>query len=705
MSSPISPASSEIDAKFEQGRTFHQMGQLDQAEAIYSDVLALDAKHFDAMQLLGVAAFQRGDAARAEELISKAISLFPNDASFYCNLGNAQQAQGDLENALSSYEKAIAMDAGYAGALFSRAQILLRTSRTEEAIAGFDAVISIAPQFFQAHLFRGDALQQLERFAEAVTSYDNALALSPALVEAHVNRGMALAGLNDHAAAIVSYGKAIELQPDRVEIYLNRGAAYAELKQYKEAVADFETVLRLRPDNADAYLNLSKVFRALGQLADYVAVLDTVVAQPSAPAIAYFYRGYALYELERYEEAVVSYDQALLRAPSSPSTFQNRGLSLMRLGRFEDAIENYNRALALNPNLPEPYSDRGLALHDLMRTDEAIESYDQALALRPDAVQPLFNKSLALLMRGDYAEGWKLFGSRRNVAIDKSFKTYPQPEWIGGESLAGKTVLVHSEQGLGDALQFCRYVKLLAQRGARVLLEVRGPLVELLRNLEGAAEIIKKGDPIPDFDFHVPMMSLPHAFGTELSTIPADVPYIRADAAKVAHWREKLGPKTKPRVGLVWNGGLRNDPALRIANARRNVSLEHIAALNMPSVEFYSLQKGEPAESEFRERRADVWPTSNLHDYVPELKDFSDTAALIENLDLVITVDTSTAHLAGGMGKPVWILNRFDTCWRWMRDRTDSPWYPTVRLFRQKKHGDWAPVIADVKEALLSFKP
>ncbi len=703
MSSPDPQFSAEINALFEQGRSFHQMGQLDQAQIAYNDVLAQAPNHFDAMQLLGVAALQSGDAQRAVDLIGKAIALFPNDASFFCNLGNAQQALGQLDDALASYGKAIAMDPTYAGAIFSHAHVLMHKGRLEDAVVGFDQVIAIAPQFFQAHLFRGDALQQLQRYADAVTSYDNALSFVPTLFEAHVNRGMALVGLSDYQGAIASYDKAIALQPDRAEIYINRGVAFAELKKFNESVASFETALRLQPENADAYLNLSKVFRQLGQLDDFVAALGATIKQPSTPAIAYFYHGYCLYELERYEEAVASYDQALMREPSSASTLQNRGLSLMRLGHFEAAIETYNKALALNPNMAGTYSDRGLTLHDLMRIDEAIESYDQALALKPEAIQPLFNKSLSLLMRGDYIEGWKLFESRRNTAIDKSFKPLPQPEWSGHESLLGKTILVQSEQGLGDTLQFCRYVKLLAQKSAHVVLEVRAPLVELLRNLEGLHQIVKKGDPLPDFDFHISTMSLPHAFGTDLTSIPADIPYIRANPEKAAGWRDRLGPKTKLRVGLVWNGGLRNDPALRIANARRNVPLDLIVTLNLPNIEFYSLQKGEPAESEFRERAAALWPTPNLHNFVSDLNDFSDTAALIENLDLVITVDTSTAHLAGAMGKPVWILNRFDTCWRWMRERTDSPWYPTVKLYRQKTHGDWAPVLAQVKEDLSKF--
>jgi hypothetical protein len=270
--------------------------------------------------------------------------------------------------------------------------------------------------------------------------------------------------------------------------------------------------------------------------------------------------------------------------------------------------------------------------------------------------------------------------------------------WLGRECLIGKTIVLHGEQGLGDTLQFCRYVKRVADLGASVLLEVPSQLASLLKNLEGVSRLLVRGEPLPAFDYHCPLISLPLAFGTSLSTIPAQVPYIVADPVKTRFWSEKLGPWIQLRVGLVWSGGFRPDqPERGPVDKRRNMPLSTLAPLRNAGITFYSLQKGQPAESELAQLRAAGWPGPELVDFTALLHDFSDTAALVENLDLVISVDTSTAHLAGALAKPVWIMNRFDSCWRWLLNRTDSPWYPTARLYRQQRPEDWAEVVERIR--------
>jgi ADP-heptose:LPS heptosyltransferase len=270
----------------------------------------------------------------------------------------------------------------------------------------------------------------------------------------------------------------------------------------------------------------------------------------------------------------------------------------------------------------------------------------------------------------------------------------------------GKTILLHSEQGLGDTLQFCRYADLVKAEGAAVILQVEAPLVRLLSTLKGADRVLAKGADLPDFDLHASIMSLPRAFRTSLQTVPAAIPYLHADPEDVAAWARRLGPRTRPRIGLAWAGGFRPDrPDLWTIYRRRDAPLRMLAPLARAEADFISLQKGERAENELAELVAAGWDGPAMLNPAAELRDFADTAALVENLDLVITVDTAVAHLAGALGKPVWILDRFDSCWRWMRERTDSPWYPTVRLFRQKTFGDWGPVIQEIAEALRTFKP
>ena len=307
---------------------------------------------------------------------------------------------------------------------------------------------------------------------------------------------------------------------------------------------------------------------------------------------------------------------------------------------------------------------------------------------------------------GDYASGWELHEWRfRQPAYLRKQRSFSQPQWLGKESLAGKVILLHAEQGLGDTLQFCRYAPLVAAMGAHVLLEVQEPLVRLLQCLPGNITVVSAGTPLGDFDFHCPLLSLPLAFKTTLHAIPLSEGYLFADPEKAEKWEQRLSHYgSVPRVGLVWSGGFRADqPEVWNVNERRNIPLERIATLNCPGILFVSLQKGNPAEAELRECKGTVWPSDNLVDAAEQLRDFSDTAALIARLDLVISVDTSTAHLAAAMGKPVWLLNRFDTCWRWLEHGTESPWYDAVRLYRQRDFANWDSVLTDVRDALLQL--
>jgi hypothetical protein len=283
-------------------------------------------------------------------------------------------------------------------------------------------------------------------------------------------------------------------------------------------------------------------------------------------------------------------------------------------------------------------------------------------------------------------------------------RAFAAPFWRGEEALSGRTLLLHSEQGFGDILQFCRYAPLAARRGARVIVEVEADLAPLLRSLKDVDQVVVRGDPLPPFDLHCPMMSLPFAFATTLETIPAGTPYLFADPGKAAGWQARLGPRARPRVGLCWSSGVRPDqPELKAINGRRNLPLHKLAAFKDLEVDFVSLQKGQPAEGEFDTLDQGAWDGAPILNVAKDLTDFAETAALISALDLVVSVDTAIPHLAGALGKPVWVMNRFDPCWRWLQDRTDSPWYPTARLFRQPSLGDWDSVLAEVRAGLDSL--
>ena len=348
--------------------------------------------------------------------------------------------------------------------------------------------------------------------------------------------------------------------------------------------------------------------------------------------------------------------------------------------------------LALRPDHAEAYYNRGIALQSMLRLPEALESYRRAVALRPDYALAHWNESLCRLLMGDFEGGWREYEWRREVReFAPQYHDFPRPLWLGEQEVAGRTILLHAEQGFGDTLQFCRYASLLAARGARVILEVQPPLKSLLTRLSGPAMVLAQGEPLPEFDLHCPLMSLPLACGTTLDTVPAAERYLTADPERVAACSARLGNTARPRVGLVWSG----NPAHGNDYARSIALVDLLGSLDGAGVTFVSLQKDVRSHD-----RATLAARADILHCGEELRDFDDTAAWIEAMDLVISVDTSVAHLAGALGKPVWVLLPYAPDWRWLLEREDSPWYPTARLFRQPRSGDWDGVLLAVACAL-----
>ncbi len=410
-------------------------------------------------------------------------------------------------------------------------------------------------------------------------------------------------------------------------------------------------------------------------------------------------------QLGRLAEAEQCYRQAIQLQPDNPLWHNLLGNALQEMGELEAAVQCYDYALKLKPDYAEVYSNRGIPLYYLQRLDEAMDSFDQAISLHPNFNDVYWNRALALLLQEDYAQGWKLYESRWNGWLKKQMRHFTQPLWHGQFDIAGMTILLHAEQGYGDTIQFCRYASLVAELGANVILEVQPPLHTLLSNLAGMQQVLAQGQPLPAFDVHCPLMSLPLAFKTQIDTIPNSTPYLSADASKIAKWQKTIKAADKIKVGVAWAASLRaNELKIQAWDKRKSIALKAFAdTLQDCPADFYSLQKGEPAESEIKQYQAQYWPAGNFYNDADQIKDFADTAALIANLDMVICVDTSVAHLAAAMGKPTWILNRFDTCWRWLQQRSDSPWYPSVKLYRQTHYRDWQPVLQAVRQDLMAL--
>ncbi len=599
---------------------------------------------------------------------------------------------GRLADAERAYNQILAFDPGQCDCLHLLGVILRQRGKPEQAVAQIDLSLARNPNNATAWNNRGTALYELGRFGDAIFSYDRALAMVPDFVFALSNRGAALFALKRFDEAVACYDHALAAQPDYIEALSNRGNALKELHRFGEALASFDRALAVQPRYAEAHLNRGVVLQELMRLAEALACCDRALALRPDFVEALSNRGSVLHDLKRYDEALASCDRALALRPQYADAHANRASALHALQRFEEALASCDRAAALHPNLPKAHYNRGNALRMLSRFEEAVASYQRECAARPDFVEAHYNEALCRLLLGDLRRGWDEHEWRwRTKELGQGRRDFPQPLWMGGEEIAGRTILLHAEQGFGDIIQFCRYVPLVADRGARVLLEVPPALYELMGGLRGVAEVVCTGHPLPRFDLHCPLLSVPRAFGTELASIPAATPYLRASEKRTAHWRARLGPRTRPRIGIAWSGyqAHRNDH-------NRSIALEAFLSIFAGlDVSLVSVQREvRDADAAVLRGRGDV-----LH-FGDELASFAETAALISALDLVVSVDTGVAHLAGALAKPVWVLLPFIPDWRWLLDRDDSPWYPTVRLFRQEATRTWDPVFARVRAAL-----
>ena len=483
-----------------------------------------------------------------------------------------------------------------------------------------------------------------------------------------------------------------------VQILLKNATAHIQAKKFSLAKE-----LLLKANGMDLQdpspLRFMAIIAAMEfQFHDALRLIDRAIELDPGNGVAYSNRGNILKELGRHEEALDALDEAIKIAPTYAEAYSNKGNALQELYRFEDALEWYDRAVSLNPHYAEAYSNKGNALVLLGRPQEAMQCFDQATAINPNYVDAYWHKGLLQLIYGDYENGWQNYEARwfKSNPIQFQFTNTPRLESL--DSIAGKKILIWSEQGLGDTLQFCRYIKSLFEFGAQITFGVPAPLLNVLRGLTKFCNLVAINNIKSDgFDLQSPLLSLPLLFKTDLGSIPNQIPYLDIDQVQKTSYEQEILGKKNLCVGLIWNGGFRAEhPELWAINKRRNIELDQLVALkDVPGVEFFSLQKGDPAESELAARKDQVWP--ELINCVHLLNDFADTAALMGCLDLIISVDTSSAHLAGALGKPVWILNRYDSCWRWLRGREDSPWYPTAKIYQQKQPGNWDDVIARVR--------
>jgi len=654
----------------ERALDLHRRGRLEEAASAYRELLAVEPAHADVLHLLGS--------------VCSDMQRYPE--------------------ALQCFDRAIALRSDLAAAYLGRGTVLLHLGRLEPALANLGQALRLAPNDARAYNVLAAALERANRAPEALVCLDRSLTLDPRQPEAHHNRGILLLGLGRHADALTSVDRALAMTPQNAAAHTNRGSALLGLKRPAEALLSFDRAIALGPGAAIAHHNRGLALLRLERDAEALASFDRALASSPAGFGTHFHRGVALARLDRCEESVASFSAALALDRDSAEALNNRGAVLVRLFRPAEALADFDKAIALDNNYVDAHINAGNTQKGLGRPVEALRSFDRALALRPEDPTATWSKAVLKLAHGAFRDGWPLYEARfRLPHAVTTQRSFPVPRWSGVEPLAGKTLFVHAEQGLGDTLQFCRYLRPLVAQGAIAVFEVQPPLIKLMRSLDTHVTLIARGEPPPPFDFHTPLLSLPLAFRTDLGSIPGGVPYLAVDPAAQSHWRGRIAALPGLKVGLNWRG---NPEAEKYAALQaRSFPLAAAAPLaRISGVTLVSLQKGAGAAESQQVDFGGSLVRLTDPEYLGADEIADETAALLKNLDLVITADTALAHLAGALGVPVWVVLQSVPDWRWLTGREDSPWYPSMRLFRQRVAGDWPEVLERVAVALAALQ-
>ncbi len=735
-------AESIVQQALEAAVRHHQAGQLEHAAAIYRQVLVVQADNPDALHLLGmiecahgrhsdgIAAMERALAAcaanplphfhsnladalresgrtdEAEQHYRQAIARGGRTPEVYNNLGISLLQLGRDEEAAAAFEESLRRRPGHPGAAANLAGVMVRLGRAGEALSYADAAIAVSPGHYAVRLARAGVLRSLGRFDDAIADYRQALTCE---AMGHVAAWM---GLSDalREAGRASEGveaslRAVALAPDDHVAWINHGANYAAIARHAQAADAFARATQLAPGFAVGHANLGASLLELGRPDEAVESLRKATELDAGNSTALRNLSTALVRLDRFQEAIDAASRAVAAAPGDPATHNALGAALWASGLPQDsdrAAASFNEAVRLDPGFADAWTNLGVGFERSANAPEAIKAYERALSRQPDRLQARVNRSLMLLLTGEWERGWEEHEWRLpHAKVHGAARDYAAPRWQRGvRTTSGglPRVVVFMEQGLGDAIHFASYAPMLAREASRVILHCVGEVASLLRGIEGVDEVVALDGTLPDHDFAIPSMSLAMEFATRPDTTPAVVgcafPYIRSDMVRSAQWRSRVyDPAGLVKVGLVWAGSPKH-PNDRNRSIPLRLLLPVAAA---QGVRFYSLQKG-PASRQIED--VAPWPITDLS---PMIESFDDTAAAIDALDLLISVDTSVCHLAGAMGKRVWTLLPSPPDWRWLLGRESTPWYPSMKLYRQTTPREWSDVIARLAEDLKVF--
>lgn len=636
----------------------HRAGNFAIADELYRKLRQSDPKNAEIMRLSGLSAGQNGNYGYALKFFAKAISLNPDYTEAFSNRGVIFQKMGKHNEALENFNKALSINPYCAETLNNRGNLFIFLNEPNKALDDLKKAIYINPNFSEAFYNLANVLRDQKHFEVAIKTYSQAIKIKANYFHAYLNRGRTFIDLGDMKNAINDFEKAIDLNDKSPEAFNNKGFVYYELKRYDEAFANFNKAVNLDPCFIGAINN----------------------------------RGLSLLALDKPEKALVDFQKSIEIAPEKPEPYHNLGFAFHKIFKYEKAIDCFSKALNLNHSNPKNiYNNLGATYRALGNYEESLKCYDKSISLDKNYAEAYFGKSLVSLLLGNFSEGLDCYEWRwRTENFTSPKRKFEKPLWDGIADLSGKTILIHWEQGLGDTLQYCRLVKEIKKKNTKIIFEVQRQLYGLIKTLDPDITIVQSGSKLPYFDYFCPLMSLPQILKLTVNNIPAYKKYLEPSASKIHYWEKLLGKRVKPRIGIVWSGS-----KTHANDENRSINLDNFLTAIPEIFDLVSLQKDI--------RKEDLETLKNtpvIQNYSELIENFSDTAAVCSLVDIILTVDTSVAHLAGAIGKPVFLLLPLVPDFRWLLEREDTPWYPSMRIFRQKTRGDWKPVFSEIKRIL-----
>ena len=668
------------------GAAYRGMGRLAEAQQSYEQALRLQPDLAEAQNNLGTMLQSQGKLPEAIALYQKAIAKNANYADAHNNLGTAIQEQGNWPQAIACYRKAVEVEPRYARGFYNLGVALAHEKQLDESRAAFEQAVALEKEYTEAHYGLALVLHEQRKWPEAETAYREALRLRPNMAEAACSLGTLYQGQNKLEPAIEMYQEALRHAPAHAEAYYNWGTALKRQQRVAEAAEKYRQAIRCKPTMADAHYNLGTVLQELGDREQAAQAYREAIRLRPEMALAHNNLGNIYKQQGNTAEAIACYEQAVGIHPEQAEALMNLGSVLQQQGQLPETVACYQKALRSKPDSAEAYSNLGAVLQEQGKAARALACYQASLRLRPDFPEAHYNLALLYLSQEKFAEAWPEYVWRLKCQHFRA-RVFGKPLW-DGSPLAGRTLLVHAEQGLGDTMMFVRFLSAVRKLGGRVLLESQPSLVPLLK-ASGIDDVYAAGDELPPYDVYLPLLNSPSVLGVTRESLAGASPYLTADSGLVRRWSDKLSAREGFRVGIAWQG----NPEYAF-DRMRSIPLGQFAPLaEVAGARLISLQKSAAEQS----RTGQVAPVAagfTMEDLGPGLDEaagaFMDTAAVMKNLDLVVTSDTATAHLAGALSVPVWVALCASPDWRWFVEREDSPWYPTMRLFRQQTAGDWS---------------